>query len=205
MEPKWLEWAKQLQSIAQAGLTYSKDIYDIERFEMIRNISVEMLAEQTEMETTVIKDLFANETGYATPKVDIRAVVFKDEKILLVKEKMDGAWSLPGGWGDIGLTPSEVVVKEVKEEAGLDVRPVKLIGVLDKKCHPHPPSPYHVYKMFIRCEIIGGQAKGGMETSAVDFFDEDCLPPLSVERNTESQILMAFKHMRNPGEPVYLD
>ncbi|RDI42184.1 NUDIX hydrolase [Falsibacillus pallidus] len=205
MEPKWLEWAKQLQSIAQAGLTYSKDIYDIERFEMIRNISVEMLAEQTKMEKTVIKELFANETGYATPKVDIRAVVFKDEKILLVKEKMDGAWSLPGGWGDIGLTPSEVVVKEVKEEAGLDVKPVKLLGVLDKKCHPHPPSPYHVYKMFIRCEILGGQAKEGMETSAVAFFAEDSLPPLSVERNTESQIRMSFKHLRNPGESVYLD
>jgi hypothetical protein len=114
MEPKWLDWAKQLQSIAQAGLTYSKDVYDLERFELIRNISVEMLSQQTGMEMAVIKDLFASETGYATPKIDIRAVVFKDNKILMVRENTDGNWSLPGGWADIGLTPSEVAVKEVK-------------------------------------------------------------------------------------------
>ena len=205
MEPKWLEWAKQLQSIAQAGITYSKDVYDLERFELVRNISVEMLSHYTDVSKTLIKDLFANETGYATPKVDIRSVVFKDHKILMVREKMDGDWSLPGGWGDIGLTPSEVAVKEVKEESGYEVEVIKLMGVLDKKCHPHPPSPYHVYKMFIRCEIIGGQPKEGMETSAVGFFAENELPSLSLARNTESQIKWAFKHLHNPQEPVYLD
>ena len=205
MEPKWLEWAKQLQSIAQAGITYSKDVYDLERFELVRNISVEMLSHYTDVSKTLIKDLFANETGYATPKVDIRSVVFKDHKILMVREKTDGDWSLPGGWGDIGLTPSEVAVKEVKEESGYEVEVIKLMGVLDKKCHPHPPSPYHVYKMFIRCEIIGGQPKEGMETSAVGFFAENELPPLSLARNTESQIKWAFKHLHNPQEPVYLD
>lgn len=126
IEHKWLDWAKQLQSLAQAGLAYSKDIYDVERFELIRNISVEMLSQQTGMEMTVIKDLFASETGYATPKVDIRAVIFKDNKILMVKENSDGSWALPGGWADIGLAPSEVAVKEVKEEAGFDVKAVKL-------------------------------------------------------------------------------
>ncbi|MEC0275222.1 NUDIX hydrolase [Peribacillus castrilensis] len=205
MEPKWLEWAKQLQSIAQAGLTYSKDVYDLERFELVRNISVEILSHQTDMNKTVIKDLFANETGYATPKVDIRSVVFRDNKILMVRENTDGDWSLPGGWGDIGLTPSEVAVKEVKEESGFDVKAIKLLGVLDKKCHPHPPSLYHVYKMFIRCEIIGGQPKEGIETSAVEFFAENELPSLSIARNTESQIKMAFKHLHNPQEPVYFD
>ncbi|MFA1822922.1 NUDIX hydrolase [Virgibacillus oceani] len=205
MEPKWLEWAKQLQSIAQAGLTYSKDVYDLERFEMIRDISFEMLSQQTDVSKTVIRDLFANETGYATPKVDIRSVVFKDNEILMVRENADGKWALPGGWGDIGLTPSEVAVKEVKEESGFDVKAIKLAGVLDKKCHPHPPSPYHVYKMFIQCEIIGGAAKEGIETNAVDFFAENELPSLSVDRNTESQIKLAFKHLRNPQEPVYFD
>ncbi|PGY04906.1 NUDIX hydrolase [Bacillus sp. AFS031507] len=205
MEPKWLELAKQLQSIAQAGLTYSNDVYDLERFELIRNISVEMLSIHTDVSKTVIKDLFANETGYATPKVDIRSVVFKDNKILMVRENTDGDWSLPGGWGDIGLTPSEVAVKEVKEESGFEVKAIKLIGVLDKKCHPHPPSLYHVYKMFIQCEIIGGQPKEGIETSAVEFFAENELPSLSIARNTESQIKLAFKHLRNPQEPVYLD
>lgn len=205
IEHKWLDWAKQLQSIAQAGLAYSKDIYDVERFELIRDISVEMLSQQTGMEMTVIKDLFASETGYATPKVDIRAVIFKDNKILMVKENSDGSWSLPGGWADIGLTPSEVAVKEVKEESGFDVKAVKLLAVTDMKCHPHPPSPFHIYKMFIQCEIIGGQPMKGVETSAVEFFAENKLPPLSIARNTQTQIEMIFKHLYNPKEPVYLD
>ncbi|WP_186576999.1 NUDIX hydrolase [Aquibacillus kalidii] len=205
MDPKWLEWAKQLQSIAQAGLTYSKDVYDLERFELVRNISVEIMSQQANMESEVIKDLFANETGYATPKVDIRAVVFKDNKLLMVREKSDGAWALPGGWGDIGLSPKEVAVKEVKEESGYDVKATKLIGVLDKKCHPHPSSPYHVYKMFIQCEIVGGQPKESIETNGVAFFPEDKLPILSVGRNTESQIQLVFKYLHNPLEPVYID
>lgn len=205
MEPRWLEWAKQLQSIAQAGLTYSKDAYDIERFEVIRTISVEMLSQQTELDKTLIRDLFANETGYATPKVDIRSVVFNDNKILMVQENSDGGWSLPGGWGDIGLTPSEVAVKEVKEEAGYNVQVTKLLVVLDMKCHPHPPSPYHIYKMFIQCEIIGGEPKEGIETSAVGFFAVDELPELSIARNTESQIKMVFKHLHNPNELVFID
>lgn len=205
IEHKWLDWAKQLQSLAQAGLAYSKDIYDVERFELIRNISVEMLSQQTGMEMTVIKDLFASETGYATPKVDIRAVIFKDNKILMVKENSDGSWALPGGWADIGLTPSEVAVKEVKEESGFDVKAVKLLAVMDMKCHPHPPSPFHIYKMFIQCEIIGGQPMKGVETSAVEFFAENKLPPLSIARNTQTQIEMIFKHLYNPKEPIYFD
>jgi len=177
----------------------------LERFEMIRNISVEILSQHTELDNTVIRDLFANESGYATPKVDIRSVVFNDNKILMVKENIDGGWALPGGWGDIGLTPSEVAVKEVKEESGYDVRVSKLLGVLDMHCHPHPPSPYHIYKMFIQCEIIGGQSREGIETSAVGFFAENEMPPLSIARNTESQIKMAFNYLHNPDEPVFLD
>lgn len=205
MEPKWLDWAKQLQSIAQAGLTYSKDVYDLERFELIRNISIDILTNYTDMDQTKIRDLFANETGYATPKVDVRAVIFRDNKLLMVKEKEDGCWSLPGGWGDIGLTPSEVAVKEVKEESGFKVKALKLLGVLDKKCHPHPPSPYHVYKIFIQCEIIGGQPMESIETNGVEFFAENDLPSLSIERNTESQIKLAFKHLHNPQEPAFFD
>ena len=205
VEPKWLEWAKQLQSIAQAGLAYSQDVYDLERFEMIRDISCDILSQHTDVSKTVIKDMFASETGYATPKVDIRAVVFKDNRILMVKENTDGDWALPGGWGDIGLTPSEVAVKEVKEESGYDVKAIKLIAVIDKKCHPHPPSLYHVYKIFIQCEIIGGQPKEGIETNAVAFFAENELPPLSTARNTESQIQLAFTYLNNPHAPVYFD
>lgn len=205
MEPQWLEWAKQLQAIAQAGLTYSKDVFDIERFEMIREMSIEMMEKHTDTSKTVIQDLFANETGYATPKVDVRAVVFHENKILLVKEKSDGGWTLPGGWADIGLTPSEVAVKETKEESGFDVKPLKLLAVVDKRCHPHPPSPYHIYKIFIQCELIGGAPRTGVETSQVDVFDENNLPELSAPRNTKSQVKAAFKHLRNPEEPVYFD
>ncbi|MCM3032404.1 MULTISPECIES: NUDIX hydrolase [unclassified Niallia] len=205
MEPKWLEWSKQLQAISQAGLSYSKDVYDIERFEAIRKISVEIMAMHTEVDSTIIKDLFANETGYATPKVDIRAAVFKNNRILLVKEKTDGKWALPGGWGDIGLSPSEVAVKEVKEESGFDVKATKLMAVFDKKFHGHPPSPSHVYKILINCKIIGGNAEVGIETSEVQFFAEDALPPLSLPRNTEAQIQIAFKHHYNANEPVYFD
>lgn len=164
-----------------------------------------MLTQQTEMDKTTIKELFANETGYATPKVDIRAVAFKDNKILMVKEKADSLWSLPGGWGDIGLSPSEVAEKEVQEESGMEVEATKLIGVLDKKFHSHPSSAYHVYKLFIQCRIIGGKPETDIETSDVDFFAENELPPLSTARNTESQIQEAFKHLHNPQQPVYFD
>lgn len=197
MEDKWLAWAKQLQSIAQAGLTYSKDPYDLERFQQIRDMSVEIMSGHTGTEMKLIEELFANETGYATPKVDIRAVIIKDDHILMVREKMDGRWALPGGWADIGLSPTEVAVKEAKEESGFEVRAIRLLAVHDKKFHPHPPSPYHVYKLFIQCEIIGGQAAIGAETSEVKFFSENDLPEeLSIERNTESQIRMAFRLSR---------
>lgn len=189
---QWLEWAKQIQAISQAGLAYSKDMYDLERFEMLRGLSVEILSRYTEVETEKVKTLFAGETGYATPKVDVRGVVFQDDRILLVRERVDGAWALPGGWADIGLSPKEVAVKEVKEEAGLTVVPVRLLAVLDKKFHDHPPEAYHIYKIFILCERVGGQAEAGMETLEVGFFDRDELPPLSLERNTPKQIQRLF-------------
>lgn len=205
MQLKWLEWAKQIQAISQAGLEYSKDIYDLERFEQLRMMSVEILSEYTDVEEEKVKDLFANETGYATPKVDIRGVVLHDNKILLVQERIDGAWALPGGWADVGLSPKEVAVKEVKEESGLDVKPIRLLGVLDKKFHDHPPSAWHVYKMFILCEMMSGEPKSGMETLRVDFFEEDHLPKLSTERNTEKQIQWLFDLIKNGDKEVMLD
>lgn len=199
----WLEWAKQIQAISQAGLAYSKDRYDLERFEMLRDLSVNILARYTEAETETVKTLFAGETGYATPKVDVRGIVFRDDRILLVRERIDGAWALPGGWADIGLSPKEVVVKEVKEEAGFTVVPVRLLAVLDKKFHDHPPEAFHVYKLFILCEIAGGEAEAGMETLEVGFFGQDELPPLSTERNTVKQVQRMFS-LRHESE-VWLD
>jgi ADP-ribose pyrophosphatase YjhB (NUDIX family) len=205
MELYWLEIAKKLQAMAQSGLAYSNNMYDTERYEELRNISADIMSKYTDIGTEKIKDLFCNEVGYQTPKVDIRAVIFRENKILMVREKLDGAWALPGGWADIGLTPREIAVKETKEEAGLDVRPVKLLAVYDKRCHPHPPSPYHVYKIFIMCEIIGGNLSAGMETSQVGFFGRNELPELSVERNTESQILTIFGYFDNPSKEVMFD
>ncbi|MCM3699344.1 NUDIX hydrolase [Paenibacillus macerans] len=203
-QPLWLEWAKQIQAISQAGLAYSKDMYDLERFEMLRDLSVDILNRYTEVETEKIRSLFAAETGYATPKVDVRGVVFQDDRILLVKERIDGAWALPGGWADIGLSPKEIAVKEVKEESGLDVVPIRLMAVLDKKFHQHPPEPWHVYKLFMLCEIAGGEAEPGMETLQVGFFGKDELPPLSVERNTLQQIQKLFALRHQPNE-VWFD
>ncbi|WJH33688.1 NUDIX hydrolase N-terminal domain-containing protein [Paenibacillus sp. CC-CFT747] len=140
MDTKWLEWAKQIQAISQIGLTYSKDPYDLERYEALRELSVDILAYHTTASREQIRLTFASDTGYATPKVDVRAVIFEKDRLLLVREKIDGAWALPGGWADIGYSPSEVAVKEVKEESGYDVKPSRLLAVLDKKFHLHPRS-----------------------------------------------------------------
>jgi ADP-ribose pyrophosphatase YjhB (NUDIX family) len=201
----WLELAKQLQAIAQSGLEYSSNVYDIERYERIRKLSIEIMHEFTGKPMTRLLDLFAFERGYQTPKVDVRGVVFRNEKILLVKEKIDNCWSVPGGWADIGLTPFEVAVKEVNEEAGLEVIPVRLLAVLDKKCHRHPPDMYHVYKIFVLCKELGGTLCGGLETSEAQFFGLDELPPLSEPRITEEQIKRMFEFKNSPQQEAICD
>ena len=201
----WLNIAKRLEAIAQIGLTYSKDDYDTERYHEIRDISHQIFNHYTDAPLEKIQNLFSRENGYPTPKVDVRGVIFQDKKILLVKEKLDGMWALPGGWADIGFTPSEVVVKEVKEEAGLEIAPVKLLAVYDKKCHAHPPSALHVYKMFILCAITGGTLNPGMETLEAEFFSQDKLPELSVERNTPEQIHLLFKNRLITEAPTLFD
>ena len=200
-----LEIAKRLQSIAQAGLTYSENKYDLDRYQQLRELSVEMLNELTDENILKISNLFTNEKGYQTPKVDVRGVVFKEDKILMVKETIDGKWSLPGGWADIGLTPFEVAKKEVFEESGLEVKPLRLLAVHDKKCHPHPVDIYHVYKMFILCEILGGEMRGSMETSEVNWFGLHELPPLSELRITASQIQLMFEYKNYPEKNVICD
>ncbi len=205
MSYKWLEWAKKIQSISQSGLSFSNDMYDIERYEELRKISAEIMEQYTDLEMEKIAGLFTNETGYQTPKADVRGAVFKDGKILMVREKIDDKWSLPGGFCDIGLSPSENIVKEVKEESGYDVIAKKLVALLDMNKHSHPPQPYHYYKVFIQCELIGGQAETGIETKDVRFFSEDNLPKLSTGRNTETQIKMLFDFLRNPSKLSIVD
>ncbi|WP_339235890.1 NUDIX hydrolase [Oceanobacillus sp. FSL W7-1281] len=205
MSDKWLEWAKQIQSLAQAGLTFTNDMYDKERYEQLRTLSIEMMNEYTDHDFESIRDLFANETGYQTPKVDVRGVIFKDNRILMVREKIDDAWALPGGFCDVGESPRENVTKEVQEEAGFHVEAKKLLAVFDTNKHAHPPQPYQYYKLFIQCEIISGKASLGMETKGNDFFAEDNLPNLSLNRNTETQIKRLFEFLRDPEKPALFD
>ncbi|WP_182200685.1 NUDIX hydrolase [Paraliobacillus salinarum] len=205
MSEKWLDWAKRMQAIAQSGLTFSKDVFDQERYQELSELSVEILHEYTDVNTDKITELFTNETGYPTPKVDVRAAIFKNDQLLLVKEKSDDAWALPGGFCEIGSSASENVKKEVKEESGLMVEPSRLLAVLDKNKHDHPPDPYHFYKMFIYCDIVGGDTQAGIETKNVQFFSEDNLPSLSLKRNTESQVKMMFDFVKNPTKPTLFD
>ncbi len=200
IQPKWLEWAIRLQAIAQNGLEYAEgNHFDIERYNQIREITIEMMAYHGNMEKPFLLELFKRESGYATPKVDVRGVIFRDNQILLVKEISDGKWTIPGGWADVTETPREVVVREVKEESGYLVAPVKLLAIYDRSRHEHEPQfPFHIYKLFILCELLGGKAAASLETSDVSFFDEQALPELSVSRVTEAQIKRMFEHYRNP-------
>lgn len=191
-EPVWLDWAKKLNSIAQAGLTYSKSSYDLERYKQIQNISIDILNRYTDMDHQKIRNLFANEVGYQTPKIDVRAAIFKDDKVLMIREKIDGLWALPGGWADVDTSLKENLVKEAKEEAGVDINPKRIIAVLDRRKHNEPPLPYGVYKIFVECDYISGSFKNNVETYESGFFTLDTLPPLSLGRNTKKQIEMCF-------------
>lgn len=188
---KWLSWAVELQSLAQTGLFYTKDEFDKERFERIREISAEMISHKSDIPLEKVKDLFCNEIGYQTPKLDTRAAIFKEDKILLVKEKND-TWSLPGGWVDVNISVKESAVKEVKEEAGLDVTADLVIAVQDREKHNLPLYAYKVCKVFVLCNVIGGQFEANMETVESRYFALGELPVLAEEKNTEEQIEMCF-------------
>ena len=205
-QPELLYWAQRLQAIAQNGLTYSKDPFDVERFNQVRQIAAEILASgfaATTPETLV--ELFKRNFGYATPKVDVRAAVFQENRVLLVQERSDGAWTLPGGWADIGDAPSVAAVREVREESGYETKVTKLAAVYDRELHDHPPYPFHAYKIFFVCELVGGEAQTSVETTAVEFFAEDALPALSLSRVTPVQIQHMFGHWRHPEWPTSFD
>lgn len=194
MQPKWLFWAKQLQSIAQSGIEYTANSYDKERYEQIRALSIEILHEYTEIDNIRLTNLFANETGYQTPKIDVRAAIFNQEnEILMVREKLDNKWSLPGGWADIDLSISGNIIKESKEEAGADIKPKRIIAILDRNTHVKDDFPYSVYKIFVECDFIKAEFTKNIETIEQGFFKCESLPELSEGRNTKSQIEMCFK------------
>lgn len=188
---QWLQWAVELQSLAQAGLTYGKDVYDRERYERIREISAEMVSHMSEIPLKKIKDIFCNESGYQTPKLDTRAAIFKEEQILLVQEN-NGKWSLPGGWCDVNVSVGENTIKEVKEESGLDVVADRIIAIQDRAKHNLPVYAYGVCKIFVQCSVIGGHFEQNIETTQSRYFSENALPELATEKNTEAQIKMCF-------------
>lgn len=191
MENEWLQWVIELQSLAQAGLTYGKDAYDKERYERIREISAEIMAHKSDIPITKVKDLFCNEFGYQTPKIDTRAAIFKDDKILLVHEN-NGKWSLPGGWCDVNVSVGENTVKEVKEESGLDVVAERIIAIQDRAKHNLPLYAYGVCKVFVECSVIGGSFEQNIETTEYCYFAVNELPELATEKNNEEQIKMCF-------------
>ena len=194
---KLLNWAIELQSLAQAGLTYGKDKYDIERYQRIRDISAEMIAEKADVSFEKAKELFCNETGYQTPKIDTRAAVFKDDKILLVHEE-NGTWSLPGGWCDVNMSVGDNTVKETFEEAGLTVKPVRLIAVQDRNRHNTPVYAYGVTKVFMLCSLIGGEFRANTETTESRYFSRDDIPEnLANEKNTKEQKKSQNSNKRN--------
>jgi len=201
-----LDWCSRLQAIAQNGLTFTRDPYDTERYTAIREIAAEMLASITSGNVAAVRAWMARDEGYATPKVDVRGVVFHEGKLLMVREKSDGKWTLPGGWADVNASPAENVVREIREEAGFETRVTRLLALFDRSQHPHEPAfPHHVYKLFMECEIIGGSASASLETDEVGFFSEAEIPELSLTRVTPWQIRRMFAHQRDPGMHTEFD
>ena len=198
---KLLNWAIELQSLAQAGLTYGKDKYDIERYQRIRDISAEMIAEKADVSFEKAKELFCNETGYQTPKIDTRAAVFKDDKILLVHEE-NGTWSLPGGWCDVNMSVGDNTVKETFEEAGLTVKPVRLIAVQDRNRHNTPVYAYGVTKEIMLCSLIGGEFRANTETTESRYFSRDDIPEnLANKKTQKNKYLCALTRRRTKTSP----
>ncbi len=196
---QFTKWATNLQSIAQAGLHYGKDVFDRERYEQVRKIAGEMMQAKTGLSKEQIKTLFLGDEGYQTPKIETRAAIFKDAKILLVRERMAQEWSLPGGWNDYDQTTAQNCVKEAKEESGRIVKPVKLIAVQDRNHHNKPILATNVTKIFYLCKEISGEFVSNDETDACDYFALDNLPKLSLDRNTKEQIEMCFKASKDPN------
>lgn len=204
---KWLDWAQQLQALAQSGLAYDSHPYHAERYALVLKIAAEIASSQSLTDFAQVRDLFIGDIGHATPKVDVRGVMFQGNRVLLVKEHSDGRWTLPGGWADVGESAAEAVVREVREEAGYPVRADKLLAVYDRSRHGHPPHPWYIYKLFFLCTVTGDPTHDAHNTEidAVDFFPVDDLPELSLGRTTPAEIARFFEHVQHPDWPTDFD
>ncbi|HYM44144.1 MAG TPA: NUDIX hydrolase [Steroidobacteraceae bacterium] len=200
-----LEWARQVQAIAQNGLAFSRDPFDRERYLQLQELAATMLSTELEAPLTAARAIWKDEAGYATPKVDVRGGVFRGDEVLLVRERSDGRWTLPGGWADVNDAPSEAVAREILEESGYRARVLKLAALVDKNRHPHPPGIHHIYKLFFLCELTGGSPAASGETDAVGFFRVAALPELSTGRVLAAQIERLYQHQLDPALPTDFD
>jgi ADP-ribose pyrophosphatase YjhB (NUDIX family) len=204
-EPRWLILARELSAMAQTGLAFTQDPFDRQRYTRLRELAALLLAQGSDEEYSRVLEGLKVDEGYATPKVDVRGAAFRENRILLVREVSDGKWTLPGGWADVNQTPSACVVREIFEESGFQARALKLAAVYDFQTRNRRHSRESIYKLFFLCELTGGTATTSDETSAIEFFAPDQLPPLSEGRSTAEQILRMFEHHRDPGIPTEFD
>ena len=203
--PDWLNWARLIQATAQTGLTFCENPYDRERYQKLEALAVEIFAAHTGESANTVQRWFNVQPGYATPKVDVRAACFRNGRLLMVREKSDGGWCLPGGWADVGDRPAESAEREVLEEAGFACQARKLIGVFDANRGGEPFSAFHAYKLIFACDITGGQPNPDHEISQVGFFDRDSLPTLSPNRTGLRHLRECFAHLDDPDRPSAFD
>lgn len=202
---EWHSLAQRIQAITQTGIAYATSPYDVERYSELSAIAASMIAGPEPERIAIAAELFAAEQGYATPRVDVRAAVFEENRLLLVRERSDGCWALPGGWAEVGQSAAESVEREVLEESGYIVKATKLLACWDRNKHPHPPIPVHAYKLVFRCELLNGLATPSLETTEAAFFAEDQIPALSLTRTLPEQIRFVFHCLRDPEAPTAFD
>lgn len=200
-----LTWARKVQAIAQNGLMFTQDPFDRDRYTQLRDLAAAIVSAELAIPLGQARALWHPEEGYATPKVDVRGAIFEGDRVLLVRERDDGGWTLPGGWVDVNDSPAEAVVREIREESGYHAKAIKLAALVDRNRHPHPPSVHHIYKLLFLCERTGGTAATSIETDGVDFFPVTALPPLSTGRTLASQITRLYEHHLDRALPTDFD
>lgn len=203
--PQWLEWAREIQGLCQTGLAFAETDYETQRYTRLSEIAAEIVASQTDESLKKLVENFSAQPGYATAKIDVRGAVVRDGKILLVQERRDGRWAMPGGWADVGDIPSKMVAREVWEESGFEVVPRKVVSVFDANRGGRPLEFFHAYKIIFLCEITGGEARPSDETTDVGFFSFDELPPLSMQRTNEKHLAEVRAHLADECRPAAFD
>jgi ADP-ribose pyrophosphatase YjhB (NUDIX family) len=203
--PKWLEWAREIQQLSQTGLAFAKTGYEKLRYERLIELTAEIVEHHTKLDKAAVETVLMKQPGYATPKIDVRAAVINENKILLVQERTDNLWAMPGGWADVGDIPSEVAIRETKEESGFDVKPIKVVGVYDANREGGYLEFFHAFKIVFLCDLIGGEAKSSDETIDVKYFSLEELPPLSPNRTNDNHIEEIRLHLKDSKRETYFD